>query len=103
MSHETPSLTPESETIHLEWPAEFSPEEIRILEEAAGIHNTRQRLGHMGMADTVNSLEEVENKIWEEAETIFKNKKSDLQDLHTLEDLIESVQAKAEENYQAVA
>lgn len=96
MNREMPVLEPKQE-VHLEWPAEFSAEEILVLEAASGIYNTMHRLDQLGMGDTSEAL------VIDSDETLRKAKKICEDKGHRLESLIEQVQAEAEQNYKAAA
>ncbi len=91
MGFETP------QTIHLEWPAEFSDEEIKILEEAAAIYNTMHNLDQMGMSDTANNLTKNSEELLKQAKEICQSKEGKN---YTLETLIENTQKGAENKYQ---
>lgn len=93
MDFETPTLEPKKE-VHLEWPAEFSPEEIAILEEATRVYNASHNLAQLGMDHELlrNSTETLA-----QAKAICEAKGD------RLESLIESVQAEAEKKYKAAA
>ena len=93
MNREMPVLKSTNE-VHLEWPAEFSAEEIAALEDAARIYNTTHNLDQLAMEHNLlrNSTEKLA-----QAKAICEAKG------HRLESLIETVQAEAEKKYKAAA
>ncbi|MBP9802488.1 hypothetical protein KBC40_02780 [Patescibacteria group bacterium] len=92
MGFETSNLTPEN-AVHLEWPAEFTTEEIQILEEAAKVYNGMRNLDQMGMGDTADTMAQNDVELLQNAKKICESKE------YRLESLIEQVQTEAEQNY----
>jgi hypothetical protein len=96
MGFETPNLTSENE-VQLKWPAEFTTEEIQILEEASGIYNAMHNLGQLGREDTQKTLAIHSDETLRNAKKICEDKG------YRLESLIEQVQTEAEKNYTTAA
>ncbi len=98
MNLERESLEAPKNEVHLEWPAEFDAEEIKILEEAAGIYNAMHNLDQYGMGDTKEILALDSDETLKKATEICEKK-----GYGNLATLITKVQEEAEEKYQAVA
>lgn len=97
MDFETSNLASKKENVKLEWPTEFNAEEIKILEEAAGIYNGMHNLDQFGMGDTGETLAMESEEILKQAQTICTGKG------YRLETLIEQVQNEAEKKYTTAA